>query len=389
MPQPNTFKVLVAGGSVGGLAAAHELRAVGADAVVYERSAGRMQARGAGIVMQPEVESLLVRLGASARSVSVELFERQQLHIHGRPIRYAAPQLMTAWDTLYRILKEALPEGSYHLDSELRAVTVDGNRVNTEFADGTTAQSNFYVGADGIGSTTRQLIDPTSYSSYSGYVAWRGLEPESALSNELLDLLNGRFTFFGSAGLQMLCYLVPGPNGELDEGNRRVNWVWYMNVPERVLPTLLAGRSGRTYTNFLPPGELSKEVTAKLMSTANDSLPAEFAELVRSSHVFMQPVYDLRPRRMLADHGVLIGDAAGTVRPHTASGTSKAFGDAAGLAAAIRGWTPVQAPPPAARLAHWERQRLSHLHRLAQSGVELADRSGLGTTAGRQFMTSL
>ncbi|MFT9480683.1 FAD-dependent oxidoreductase [Streptomyces sp. Mo3] len=73
----NAFTALVIGGSVGGLAAAHELRAVGAEVAVYERSVGKTSARGAGIVMQPETEALLSRLGVPARSVSVELHERQ------------------------------------------------------------------------------------------------------------------------------------------------------------------------------------------------------------------------------------------------------------------------------------------------------------------------
>ncbi len=382
-----SFKALIIGGSVGGLAAAHELRAVGAETVVYERSAGRMQARGAGIVMQPEVEALLVGLGMSAESVSVELRERQQLHIHGSPDRYEAPQLMTAWDTLYRALREPLAGVCYRLDSALRRVRVEGSDVTAEFADGYTAQGDFLVGADGIGSATRRLLDSAARPAYAGYVAWRGLEPESALPGGLLDLLADRFTFFGADGLQMLCYLVPGPGGELAVGSRRVNWVWYTNVLERDVPRLLASRSGRRFTTFLPPGEMRPDVVAEVNATAEASLPSPFAELVRHSEVFMQPVFDLRPFRMVADHAALIGDAAGTVRPHTASGTSKAFGDAAGLAAAMRGWAPGH-DLPARRLADWEEQRLIHLVRLSEMGINLAERSELGTATGRRFFAS-
>ncbi|MGW1163330.1 FAD binding domain-containing protein [Streptomyces sp. NPDC002519] len=381
------FKALIIGGSVGGLAAAHEMRAVGAEAAVYERSAGRMEARGAGIVMQPEVEALLVRLGMSAQSVSVGLHERQQLHIHGRATRYAAPQLMTSWDTLYRALRDPLAEVCYRLDSALSRVRVEDGEVTAEFADGYTARGDFLVGADGIGSATRRLLDPAVRTAYAGYVAWRGLEPESAVPEHLLDLLAERFTFFGSDGQQMLCYLVPGPNGETVEGSRRVNWVWYTNVPERELPRLLAGRSGKTFTTFLPPGELLPETAAELAATADASLPPQFAELVHRSEVFMQPVFDVPPRRMIGDHAALIGDAAGTVRPHTASGTSKALGDAAGLASALRGWASGQALP-AARLADWEAQRLSHLVTLSHVGIDLARRSSLGTPTGRAFFVS-
>ncbi|ALO91457.1 Monooxygenase [Streptomyces hygroscopicus subsp. limoneus] len=387
MQHAKAARVVIVGGSVGGLAAAHELRAIGAEAAVYERSAGRMQARGAGVVMQPEVEALLVRLGLSARQVSVELRERQQLHLHGRATRYAAPQLMTAWDTLYRVLREPVAGLCYRLDSALTRVRVEGSEVTAEFADGSTTQGHFLVGADGIGSATRRLLDPATRPSYAGYVAWRGLEPESALPGDLLEVLTGRFTFFGSDGLQMLCYLVPGPDGELEEGSRRVNWVWYMNVPEHDLPRLLASRSGKPYTTFLPPGEILPDIAAELAATAEASLPERFAQLVRLSDVFMQPVFDLAPHRMVADHAALIGDAVGTVRPHTASGTSKAFADAAGLAAALRGWTPGQ-ELPAGRLADWEQQRLLHLVALSRAGIDLADRSSLGTAGSRRFFVS-
>ncbi|MEV5544437.1 FAD-dependent monooxygenase [Saccharopolyspora shandongensis] len=387
MAEKNTFKALIIGGSVGGLAAAHELRSIGAEIAVYERSAGEMQPRGAGIVMQPEVEALLARLGATARSVSVELHERQQLHLHGEPRRYVAPQLMTSWDTLYRALREPLADVCYHLDSSLKTVQVEDHDVAATFANGHTARGNFLVGADGIGSTTRALLDPSTATTYSGYVAWRGLEPESALPDDLLDLLSNRFTFFGTSGMQLLCYLVPGPNGEREEGARRVNWVWYVNTAEANLPRLLTGRSGRRYAHFLPPGELTAEITAELLALASDSLPPQLTTLVRLSQVFMQPVLDLSPRRMVADHAVLLGDAAGTVRPHTASGTSKAFGDAAGLAVALGGWAPPERLP-ARRLKEWETQRLAHLVTLAGIGMRLASSSSLGTTIGRQFLGS-
>ncbi|MGW1554525.1 FAD-dependent monooxygenase [Streptomyces sp. NPDC002346] len=168
MGERNAFKALIIGGSVGGLAAAHELGSVGAEVAVYERSAGRTEPRGAGIVMQPEVEMLLERLGSSARSVSVLPHERQQLHIHGKAERYKAPQLMTSWDTLYRALRDPLTDVCYRLDSSLARVRVEGHDVTAEFSDGYTVRGNFLVGADGIGSATRRLIDPAARPAYAG-----------------------------------------------------------------------------------------------------------------------------------------------------------------------------------------------------------------------------
>lgn len=378
------FTALVIGGSVGGLATARELRSTGAEVTVFERSADRTQPRGAGIVMQPEVQSLLGRLGRSVPSVSVLLRERQQLHRDGSVGRYEAPQWMTAWDTLFAALREPLPDECYHLNSELASMRADGVGVTAGFTTGSEAVGDVVVGADGVGSTVRSLLNIEGTAAYAGYVAFRGLEPEAALPSHLIELLAERFTMFAVPGLQLLCYLVPGAGGELEPGSRRVNWVWYVNAAEGDLPWLLTGNSGRRFDHFVPPGELTPDALGRLHCLGRERLPSPFAELVERSAVFMQPVYDLPPAAMTGDHGVLIGDAAGTVRPHTASGTSKAFGDAADLARAIRGADPDG--DPSRMLKKWEAHRLAHLGAVAQHGLRLAAQSSLGA-AGPQFLS--
>jgi 2-polyprenyl-6-methoxyphenol hydroxylase-like FAD-dependent oxidoreductase len=380
------MRALVIGGSVGGLAAALELRSIGADVSVYERSVDRTQPRGAGIVMQPEVEDLLARLGVSVPSVSVQLQERQRLHHGGATDRYHAPQWMTAWDSLFRAFRTALGDGCYRLDSTLEQLAADDHQVVATFTDGHRAAGDVLVGADGVASTTRTLLGLPGDVTYSGYVAFRGLEPESELPADLVELLAERFTMFAVPGMQMLCYLVPGANGELGRGLRRVNWVWYINTPAAELPTLLTGTSGRQFENFLPPGELTPDNNAALAALAAEALPPQFAALVGHSSVFLQPVFDRPPARMVHGRAVLIGDAAGTVRPHTASGTSKALGDAAGLAHALADRVPGD-DLPAARLEDFERRRLTHLVEVARHGVRLAAQSSLGVS-GPEFLVS-
>ena len=378
------FKATVVGGSLGGLAAAHQLRFIGADVAVYERSAGRTEPRGAGIVMQAEVAELLARLDRSVPSVSVRLTERQQLHRKTSPTRHHAPQWMTAWDTLYEAFRAPLSEVCMRLDSRLTGLRLVDDQVTTTFGDGYTTTADVVVGADGIGSATRSLLTGRDDLRYAGYVAFRGLEEESALPDDLRTLLAERFTSFAVPGLQMLCYLVPGADGECSVGARRVNWVWYVNTAEARLQALLTGRSGHVFDYFLPPGELTDDSTQALMTLADNTLPEPFIDLIRLTRVFMQPVFDLPPVRMVADHVVLLGDAAGTVRPHTASGTSKALGDADGLAHALNGWQP-QDPMPLPELRAWEVNRLNHLHAVADSGIALATRSSLGV-AGPVFL---
>lgn len=373
------FSATIVGGSVGGLAAAIELRdRLGADIAVYERSSGEMQARGAGVVMQPEVDALLDRVGVSTRSVCVELRERVGLARDGRSQANRAPQLMTAWDTLYRTLKTHLGDDCYRQDSRLTDLSQGTDGIEATFADGHSAWADILVAADGVNSAARHLLSgEEADASYTGYVAWRGLEDESSLSVSLVDALAERFTSFVHPGMQMLCYLVPGADGATEPGQRRVNWVWYVNTPEAELDRALTGTSGTRYRSFLPADDVDVDVAREMNETAARSLPPIFRDLVAASRLFMQPVQDVKPQPRVHGRAVLIGDAAGTVRPHTAAGTSKAFGDAALLAEALKDWRS-NIPLPADVLERWAAIRMQDLQVTAQRGHALASRSGLG-----------
>ncbi|MEM9223548.1 MAG: FAD-dependent monooxygenase [Pseudomonadota bacterium] len=375
------FSALVIGGSVGGLAAAIELRdRLGADVSVFERSAHEMQARGAGVVMQPEVDALLNRIGVTTRSVCVELRERVTLSDDGHTDARSAPQLMTAWDTLYRVLRNHLGDRCYRPSSEFTELEQNTKTITASFADGHMASADLLVGADGVNSAVRESLSGSASATYSGYVAWRGLESEAGLPGHLVEDLRDRFTSYMKPGMQMLCYLVPGADGSIEHGKRRVNWVWYVNTPADQLARLMTGGSGRHYRSFLPPGDVAAPIERALQDFARQSLPPLFRDLVAASTLFMQPVQDVAHHQRIHGRALLIGDAAGTVRPHTASGTSKAFGDAAMLANALREWT-VSVPLPANLLAHWAETRNADLNATALRGRRLAAASGLGPVA--------
>ncbi len=379
MSESAPFRTIVIGGSVGGLAGAIQLRdRLGAEVLVFERSAGEMRARGAGVVMQPEVEALLQQIGIATGSVCVALRERAVMALDGRIDAISAPQLMTAWDTLYRILRDHLGDACYRQGSRLVGLGQDGNTITASFADGYAASSDLLIGADGVNSAVRgHVISGGEAVTYTGYVAWRGLEEESALPRRLVDVLKDRFTYHMTPGLQMLCYLVPGADGATEPGLRRVNWVWYVNTPENHLDHLMTGASGQRYRSFLPPGDVAAPVGRLVRELAQGALPPLFRDLVEASTLFMQPIQDVEPPQRVHGRALLIGDAAGTVRPHTAAGTSKAFGDANLLVEALRTWT-ASARLPYDRLEQWAELRTTDLNATARRGHRLAAASGLG-----------
>jgi 2,6-dihydroxypyridine 3-monooxygenase len=78
------MKVAIIGGSLGGLAAGIVLRDLGHEVRIYEKSAGLMDDRGAGIVMQPETMTLLERMRkGDARKVTVSCETRRYLRRDG------------------------------------------------------------------------------------------------------------------------------------------------------------------------------------------------------------------------------------------------------------------------------------------------------------------
>ena len=69
-------RALVVGGSIAGLIAAVQLRRIGWDVDVFERSAVALSGRGAGIMTHPELVEILEQSGADCRDLGVPIHER-------------------------------------------------------------------------------------------------------------------------------------------------------------------------------------------------------------------------------------------------------------------------------------------------------------------------
>ncbi len=190
-------RALVIGGSLGGLFAANLLHAIGWHVEVYERVADDLATRGAGIGTHDELFSILRRLGITVdASIGVEVHERVCLDHAGRVLHEVAlPQMMTAWARIYRPLKDLLPAAQYHFGVDLERIEEDADGITAIFSDGTTARGDLLVAADGIRSTVRAQVLPQAQPRYAGYVAWRGVVDESAVSPATHAAIFERYAF--------------------------------------------------------------------------------------------------------------------------------------------------------------------------------------------------
>lgn len=355
---------------MGGLFTGLALRERGHEVEIFERSTGELEQRGAGIVAQPAVAAFLDRRGiVDPDRLTTSTNRRRYLDSDGSVDReYREEMTFTSWDGVYRELRDAFPDDRYHAGREVVGVDLDrgDDRVAARLADGSEAIGDLLVAAEGPLSTTREQFLPTHSPEYAGYVAWRGVVHERDLSADLVGEFEDVFTFYeGDEGLA-LGYLIPGPEGGVDRGSRRLNWVWYDTVAAADLDEVLTDARGRERELSVPPGLLG-DAAADRLAERTASLPPAFAALVdETDEPFVQPIVDLAVPRMAFDRVCLLGDAAFVARPHTAMGTAKAAIDAVELATAIEERETLETA-----LDEWEDSRLSFGRRLVARGKRM------------------
>ena len=371
-----TPKVVVIGGSLGGLFNAIALRDLGYDVSVFEKSSGLMRDRGAGIVLQGEVTDLFRQYDiATIDDISVPVRDRRYFN-HDSNVVQEGPmaQDMTSWDMLYRKLREKFPDDDYHTGAHFQRFET-GERIIAHFDGGRSEECDLLIGADGPGSSVRQQILPGVVAEYAGYVAWRGVVPE-ADEPELAREFAGRFTFFQASHTHNLCYLIPGASGSTAPGQRRINWVWYINAaPGPDLDRVLTDAEGLRREFSVPQGIVAPAMAAWLLGEADRILPPTCSRQGNATREpFVQTIHDLSVPKMAFERVCLTGDAAFVPRPHTAASTAKAASNAMALGDCLANadGDVVEA------LQHWEPDQLVIGRRLRDYGKRLGDQSQFG-----------
>jgi len=367
-------RVVVIGGSMSGLFVATLLARVGWHAEIYERAENELTGRGAGIVTHAPMRAVLAAAGCDPnRDLGIAVDGRRTLDRAGAVVaHHHCPQMLTSWDRVFRLLRESFPAERYHLGKELRRLEPSADCVVAHFADGSAIEAALVVGADGFRSTVRVQILPEIKPIYAGYVAWRGLVAESALSAATHADLFDALVFSLPPGEQCLTYPVAGPENDLRPGHRRCNLVWYRTVPDAELTRMLTDAGGRLHALGIPPPLVRPEIIAQLHETARALLPPQLDEVVQlTARPFLQPIYDVETSRMCMGRVALVGDAAFLARPHVAAGVTKAAEDAMALADALQAGKSIDCA-----LAAFEAARLGINRQVIQRGRNLGSYLG-------------
>ncbi len=252
---------------------------------------------------------------------------------------------------LYGFLRdEAARRGiRFHYGKRLVGVRNDRTGAVAEFADGSTQAADVLVGADGLKSRVRELIDPAAPKAtfvgllnFGGYA--RGVELPGPTGT--FHMIFGRRCFFA---------WLKNPNGE----------VWW----------------------FANPWRAQEPTEAELRETSADAWRAELidlfsadrsaaVELIRATPTITGgwAAYDFRRVPVWhRDRCVIVGDAAHAASPSSGQGSSMAIEDAVVLAKSLR-----DLPTVEGALARYERLRRDRVERVVRQGR----RNGTGKSPG-------
>ena len=179
-------KGIIIGGGIAGLTAAITMEQAGLDFTVYE-AAPELKPYGAGIWMAPNAMQVFDRIGVknAVLNAGIELErvgitnENLQL-IHGLDMsrmkrKFGSSIVAVHRAKLQQVLYSFVSPEKVILNKAMVLVSDNSNKVEVEFADGTKAEADFVIGADGMNSKVRAHIYPEFPLRYSSQTCWRGL----------------------------------------------------------------------------------------------------------------------------------------------------------------------------------------------------------------------
>ncbi|MFV8827498.1 FAD-dependent oxidoreductase [Alkalihalobacterium sp. APHAB7] len=317
---------IIIGGGIAGTAMALFLKRAGITSAIYEAYPKRDDI-GGGLQLAPNGMNVLASLGLADKviehgTIATEMrFLNQKGKILGKINRgltekYAQPAVNISRSALHKVLVEEVERKGIviHYNKKLVNITDgSGKQAAAEFADGSTAEGDIVIGADGIRSKTREIILPDAPKpDFTGMQWIAGFVPQTEVplideEDHKLYMIFGMKGFFGY--------------GNFSRKDAIIGW-WYNIVKEQ---------------------ELTKE---ELGEVANQEVRNELLEICKGWNGPVEELIKKTPKLIRGNvhdiqslpswhnnrRAVLIGDAAHAVSPNSGQGASLALEDASYLA---------------------------------------------------------
>ena len=352
-------QLLIAGGGIGGLAAALAVARAGWEVRLYERAAEFSEV-GAGVQLGPNVTRVLRDWGLEGALRAVAAFpdrlqvrnavsgaELGTLGLGARSIeRYGAPYATVHRADLHRLLARAAEQQAgvhLNLDHWLAEYADDGKAVRLKTVSGFEVEGDALLGADGVWSRVRQQLLGDGPPRVTGHLAYRAMLRQSALPQALRS---GQVTAWLGPRLHVVQYPVRGGD-----------WLNLVAIVHGEPPA-----DAQTWDHGANAADLMRAIdTGGAVCAPLRELLAAVPGASLNAHPWRLWALADRPpvegpEQMARGLVALLGDAAHPMRPYLAQGAGMAIEDAAELARALA-MDAVERPTRLKRyaLARWQR----------------------------------
>lgn len=238
--------------------------------------------------------------------------------------------------------------------------------------DGELVRADLVVGADGHASIVRRHVVPEAPdATFSGYVIWLGLVDERAIRSRPWP---SDLAILYERDYCLNAYYLPGADGSVARGKRRIGWGWYdsgRNDLLRAGGAVVDGVVRRT----LRAADVPDATFDELADEAREIWPSPWREAIvdciSRRAVIGTPIGEYLPRRLVCGRVCLVGDAAHLPSPMTGSGFQASAQDALALAEALGDHRDPGGVPDALR--RYEAARLGAARQLVRSGQSFSN----------------
>ncbi len=317
-------RILIIGGGIAGIATAMAATKAGFDATVYEAHPRTDTDIGAFLTLASNGMLALAQIDAAEPVARVGFDLTAMRLLDGTGAELATVPLGEHHDPLarYRCLRRAELSATLRAEAARRGITVrhgkrlaarteDGAGITAHFTDGDIARGDLLIGADGLNSTVRTLLDPAAPAPrYAGQRVFYGYSTDARPPrvSARIEMLRGSTAAFGYA---------VSPGGET---------FWFARVPDEELSAAQLAEGTAEYWRRMLVSLLRK-----------DSTPAADIVAASGERLMVTNARDLPAGiRWHGGRTLLIGDAAHAASPATGQGASMALEDAVVLGKALR-----------------------------------------------------
>jgi 2-polyprenyl-6-methoxyphenol hydroxylase-like FAD-dependent oxidoreductase len=319
-----TLPILIAGGGIGGLAAAYALGLDGHPVTVLEQSSAFGEI-GAGIQLGPNAFRVFDYLGLTEAINKVAYFPP---HMDMKDVR-TGEQIVRlplgdtsraaygfAYGVIYRVdihqvlldACKSLPNITFATNAKVVSYDQSASGVRVQLADGKTMEGTALIGADGLWSRTRESIVGDGKPRVSGHVAYRAVLKREEVPDHLW---NPNITLWGGEKTHLVHY--PLRRGELFN----------------LVAVFHSSKYDEGWDTFGDPAELQERFA--------QAVPPVRELMSKIETWKMWVLCDREPVKNWSDRRVtLLGDAAHPMLQYLAQGAVQAMEDAVVLREALR-----------------------------------------------------